>query len=100
MALARCGSWRLILLGQEDNETILTTFYGSLLSTMFFLPIAGKLRVRTVVEVINLEIVFEGAISILDNNNPLMVYEKLSSYIPRRIRHPMKKHLGVENGQK
>jgi chemotaxis protein MotA len=68
---------------------LLTTFYGSVLSTMFFLPIAGKLKARTVIEVINLEIMFEGAISILEINNPMIVYEKLSSYIPARLRKPL-----------
>jgi chemotaxis protein MotA len=87
-------------LGPAMAVAILTTFYGSMLSTMFFLPIAGKLRARTMVEVVNLEIVFEGAISILENNNPLMVYEKLSSFIPRRIRKPMQKKLGIENAKK
>ncbi|MBW1962470.1 MAG: MotA/TolQ/ExbB proton channel family protein [Deltaproteobacteria bacterium] len=76
-------------IGPAMAVALLTTFYGSLLSTMFFLPIAGKLRARTVLEVINLEIMFEGAISILEVNNPLIVYEKLSSYIPARLRKPL-----------
>lgn len=68
---------------------LLTTFYGSILSTLFFLPIAGKLRARTDRELINLEIIFEGAVSILENNNPLMVYEKLSSFIAPSQRLPL-----------
>jgi len=77
------------LIGPAMAIAILTTFYGSLLSTLFCLPIAGKLKARTVLEVINLEIVFEGAIGILDNNNPLIVYERLSSYIPARQRRSL-----------
>ena len=73
-------------IGPAMAVALLTTFYGSLLSTMFFLPIAGKLKARTILQVINLEIMFEGAISILENNNPIIVYEKLSSYIPARNR--------------
>jgi len=76
-------------IGPAMAVALLTTFYGSLLSTMFFLPIAGKLKARTVIEVINLEIMFEGAISILAINNPMIVYEKLSSYIPARLRKPL-----------
>jgi chemotaxis protein MotA len=68
---------------------LLTTFYGSLLSTLFFLPIAGKLRSRTVIEIINLEIQREGAISIINNNNPMIIYEKLSSFISSRLRKPL-----------
>jgi chemotaxis protein MotA len=68
-------------LGPAMAIALLTTFYGSLLSSLFFLPIAGKLKARTEAELLSLEIMFEGAISILENNNPLMVYEKLSAFI-------------------
>ena len=72
------------------SVALLTTFYGMLLATLIFLPIAGKLRARTLLEVINLEKIFEGAISILESNNSLSVYEKLSSFIPTNKRRPMK----------
>ena len=72
---------------------LLTTFYGSLLSSLIFNPIAGKLRARTLVEVINLEIIFEGAASIIQDNNPMLVYEKLSSYIPTKLRRPMQQKM-------
>ena len=85
-------------LGPSMAVALLTTFYGSLLSTMIFLPVAGKLASRTMVEVINLEIMFEGAVSVLENNNPLMVYEKLSSFVPRGQRRPMKKKVGMGEG--
>ena len=76
-------------IGPAMAVALLTTFYGSLLSTMFFLPIAGKLKARTHLEIINLEIMFEGAISILEVNNPLILYEKISSYIPAKHRKPL-----------
>ncbi len=65
---------------------LLTTFYGALFAYLFFLPVAAKLKSRTQVEVINLEIIFEGARGILQNNNPMLIYEKLSSFIPPRSR--------------
>ena len=77
------------LIGPSMAVAILTTFYGSLLSTLICLPIAGKLKARTILEVINLEIIFEGAIGILDNNNPMIVYERLSSYIPASKRRSL-----------
>ena len=73
-------------LGPAMAVALLTTFYGSLMSTLLFLPIAGKLRARTMQEILHLEIIFEGAKSILENNNPRLVYEKLSSFIPPRER--------------
>lgn len=77
-------------LGPAMAVALLTTFYGSLLSTMILLPIAGKLRSRTLMEVMNLEIIFQGAVSILQDNNPMSVYEKLSSFVPAKQRRPMK----------
>ncbi len=77
-------------IGPAMAVALLTTFYGMLLSTLFFLPIAGKLKDRTLVELVNLEIMFEGAISILEDNNPIFVYEKLSSYIPAKQRRARK----------
>jgi chemotaxis protein MotA len=76
-------------LGPAMAVALLTTFYGSLLSTVIFLPIAGKLRSRTMLEVMNFEIIFQGALSILQDNNPLSVYEKLSSFVPAKKRKPM-----------
>jgi chemotaxis protein MotA len=73
-------------IGPGMAVALLTTFYGTILSTLFFLPIAGKLKARTMTEVINMEIIFEGAIAMLQNNNPLMVFERLSSFIPPRDR--------------
>ncbi len=73
-------------LGPGMAVALITTFYGSLLSSLFFLPIAGKLKNRTLLELINLEIIFEGAVCILENNNPLLIYEKLSSFIPPKLR--------------
>lgn len=80
-------------IGPAMSVALLTTFYGMLLATLIFLPIAGKLRARTLLELINLEIIFEGAISILESNNPISVYEKLSSYIPTKKRRPMKRKI-------
>lgn len=78
-------------LGPAMAVALLTTFYGSLLATVIFLPIAGKLRSRTMQEVMNFEIIFQGAVSIRQDNNPLSVYEKLSSFVPAKKRKPMQR---------
>jgi chemotaxis protein MotA len=74
------------MIGPAMAVAILTTFYGSLMATLIFLPIAGKLKARTLQETLHLEIIFEGAKSILENNNPRLVYEKLSSFIAPKER--------------
>jgi len=73
-------------IGPAMAVAIITTFYGSVLATVLFLPIANKLRTRTLQEELHLEVIFEGAKSILENNNPLLVSEKLSSFLAPRER--------------
>jgi len=73
-------------IGPAMAVALLTTFYGSAMSTLFFIPIAAKLRARTLQEQLHLEIIFEGAKSILENNNPRLVYEKLSSFLAPKER--------------
>ncbi len=73
-------------IGPSMAIALLTTFYGTLLATMVFLPIAGKLRARTLSEVTNLQIIREGSISILTNDQWVHVYEQLSAYLPENQR--------------
>ncbi len=73
-------------IGPAMAVALLTTFYGAILANLLFLPIAGKLKARTLQEEVHLYIIFEGAKSILENNNPRLVYEKLSSFIPPQER--------------
>jgi len=68
-------------IGPAMAIALLTTFYGALLANLLFLPMAGKLKARTLQEEVQLNIIFEGAKCILENNNPRLVYEKLSSFI-------------------
>ncbi|EPR37341.1 MotA/TolQ/ExbB proton channel [Desulfovibrio sp. X2] len=73
-------------IGPAMAVALITTFYGSIMSNLLFLPIAGKLFARTQQEILHLEIIFEGAKCILENNNPRLVYEKLSSFIAPKER--------------
>lgn len=78
-------------IGPAMAVAILTTFYGALLANLIFLPISGKLKARTMQEEVHLFIIFEGAKSILQNNNPRLVYEKLSSFLPPKERKNARK---------
>ncbi len=73
-------------IGPAMAIAILTTFYGALVAHLLFLPIAGKLKAKSAQEELLLHIIFEGSKSILENNNPQLVYEKLSSFLPPRQR--------------
>ncbi len=72
--------------GPGMSVALLGTFYGATLANLIFIPIAEKLKSRTQQEALNLEIIFEGAKSILENNNPRLVHEQLSSFLSPRER--------------
>ena len=65
---------------------LVATLYGCLLSMLIFLPIVGKLKTRGMQEEYRLNIIFEGANSLLENNNPTLVCEKLSSFLTPKER--------------
>jgi len=79
----------LMLRNLEDPSTIgpgmavalITTFYGSLLANLIFLPIAGKLKVRSSEEILNKELMLEGILSIQAGENPRIVAEKMKSFL-------------------
>lgn len=77
-------------LGPAMAVAIITTFYGSILANLLFIPMADKLKARSMQEELVLFIIFEGAKCILENNNPRLVYEKLSSFLPPHERQNVK----------
>ncbi|MCR4440967.1 MAG: MotA/TolQ/ExbB proton channel family protein [Peptococcaceae bacterium] len=68
-------------LGPGMALALITTFYGSLLANLIFLPIAGKLKLRSSEEIIAKEIIIEGILSIQAGENPRVVAEKMKAYL-------------------
>ncbi len=60
---------------------LLTTLYGALLANLVFIPIAGKLQVRTVEEVKEKELAIEGLLAIRKGENPKFLEEKLLTFL-------------------
>ena len=69
-------------LGPKMGVALITTFYGSIISNMIFLPIADKLETRSKQEMLILEMVIKGVMSIQQGDNPRIVQQKLSIYLP------------------
>jgi len=61
---------------------LVTTFYGSVLANMIFLPISNKLKVRHEEEYLCKMIIVEGVQSIQAGDNPRFIEEKLTNLIP------------------
>ncbi len=69
---------------------LVTTFYGVLLSNLFFIPIAGKLQNRTHEEVHICEMIKTGIIGIHQKEHWLMIQEKLITFVDKESRETIR----------
>ena len=65
---------------------LITTFYGVFFANMIFLPIGGKLKRRSENEIMLKSIVVEGIISIHAREHPILIKEKLMTFVPSFVR--------------
>ncbi|HEX9654737.1 MAG TPA: motility protein A [bacterium] len=88
----------LMLQNLEDPSSVgpgmalamITTFYGSLLSNLFFLPMAGKLKQRSEEEIRFKEMVLLGILSVQAEDSPRVIENKLLSFIAPSARNHKK----------
>jgi chemotaxis protein MotA len=73
-------------IGAPMAVALLTTFYGTLLANLAFLPIAGKLKTRSKQEILVKQMVLQGVISIQSGDNHRIVEQKLKAFIAPRAR--------------
>jgi len=72
--------------GRGIAVAFVATIYGVAAANIFFLPVAGKLRLRIREEQVLKEMTLEGVISILEGMNPRMIEVKLEGFSPRPTR--------------
>ncbi|MFQ6607574.1 MAG: motility protein A [Fidelibacterota bacterium] len=65
---------------------LITTFYGVLFSNLIFLPMAGKLKRKSEEELMMKDIMVEGIIGIHAKDHPIILREKLMTFVPQRER--------------
>jgi len=72
-------------IGAPMAVALLTTFYGTLLANLLFLPIAGKLKTRSKQEMLIKTMVIEGIIAIQAGDNYRIVEQKLKAFLSPRL---------------
>jgi chemotaxis protein MotA len=73
-------------IGPAMAVALLTTFYGAIMANVMFLPMAGKLRLRSESEMLIKTLIIEGMQSILSGENPRVMEQKLHSFIAPKMR--------------
>ncbi|MBW1803921.1 MAG: motility protein A [Deltaproteobacteria bacterium] len=76
-------------IGPAMAVALLTTFYGSIISNIVCLPVAGKLRRRSGEEVLTKEMAIQGIISLSNGDNPRILEQKIHAFIPPNQRESL-----------
>jgi chemotaxis protein MotA len=80
-------------LGPNMGVALITTFYGAFMANGIFLPLAGKLKYKSDCEVRYKMMVIEGILSVQAGEAPLMIEEKLKTFLPQGQRNKNKDDL-------
>ena len=73
-------------IGPGMAVALLTTLYGAVLANVVFLPLADKLSTRSAEEVLIKTIIIKGVMSIQSGDNPRIVEQKLTTFLPPSAR--------------
>ena len=73
-------------IGPAVAVAFIATLYGIGVANMVFLPVAGKLKIRSAEEVLLRSMMIEGVVSISAGDNPRIVEEKLKAYLPPKMK--------------
>ena len=71
-------------IGPKMAVAMITTFYGAIMANLFFIPMSDKLSGRAELEITNMNIIFEGIISIREGEHPKLMEDKLKVYLAGR----------------
>lgn len=68
-------------IGPSMSVALITTFYGVILANLVFHPISGKLRTRSLEELLIKRLIIKAVLSIQAGDNPRILEQKLHSFI-------------------
>jgi chemotaxis protein MotA len=68
-------------LGQDMSVALITTFYGSVLANVVFMPISNKVAIAQERDILIKELIIEGVVSIKEGENPKYIEEKLMNFV-------------------
>lgn len=72
-------------LGPAMALALTTTLYGAILANLFFIPMAGKLELKSEEEALAKYLMLEGIIGIQSGMNPRILEEKLRSFVGPKV---------------
>jgi chemotaxis protein MotA len=82
-------------IGKGLSTALVCTFYGAFLANLFFIPMAGKLGIRTKKEAMLREMILEGVIGIVRGESPTAVRERMQAFVSEGHRGDMKPRIAT-----
>jgi chemotaxis protein MotA len=73
-------------IGAKVAIAFITTLYGALFANFIFLPIGGRLKRMSKLEVSERELALEGMLAVQAGDNPQIVRQKLEAFLPVKVR--------------
>jgi chemotaxis protein MotA len=73
-------------IGAGMAVALITTLYGAIAANVIFIPFAEKLGFIDKQELLGLEIILRGIMAIQSGENPRVVEQKLSTFVPPKLR--------------
>jgi len=80
-------------IGAGMAVALVTTFYGSVLANLVFLPLSGKLKNKSEEEVTQKELIIEGVLAIQQGEHPRNINRRLLNFVPPKQRAANQKEL-------
>jgi chemotaxis protein MotA len=77
-------------IGKGMAVALVCTFYGAFLANLFFLPMAGKLGIRSKKETLLREMILEGVIGLVRGESPTGVRERMQTFVSANHREELK----------
>lgn len=76
-------------LGPAISVAFLATLYGIASANIFWIPFGNKIKIKTAKEVLFMEMIIEGILSIQAGENPRVIKEKLMTFLPIETREKL-----------
>jgi chemotaxis protein MotA len=73
-------------IGAKVAIAFITTLYGALFANFIFLPIGGRLKRMSKVEISERELALEGMLAVQAGDNPQIVRQRLEAFLPVKVR--------------
>jgi chemotaxis protein MotA len=77
-------------LGAGMAVALITTFYGAVAANLVFIPLAGKLGIRSKQEALTREMTREGVVGIARGESPSVVRERMQAFLSGKNREELK----------